>query len=150
MPELTLVKTGKGTWAGLTAEDVDKYRKFKRWRRGREAGEFFTMSYDYERDSLHHRKFMALVTYVAQNSDVYDNKDKALIAIKIAAGHCDFVHDPRTGQLVAIPKSISFKKMKQGAFEEFYEGAIQAVITHILPHMNRVALDDALDVVSRF
>jgi hypothetical protein len=147
---MTIVKTPKGQWRGYSDEDDKNWKRFKRWRAKRGAGEFFTMSYDYERVLAHHKKLMALVTYIADNSDTYNNKDKALVAVKIAAGHCDFVVNPLTGELVASPRSINFKKMKQGAFEEFYANALQGVVDHILPYMNKVDLQVALENISRF
>lgn len=150
MPSMTIVKTSKGVWRGFSSDDDHLFKKFKRWRAKRGAGEYFTFSYDYERDLKHHKKFMALVGYIAENSDTYNNKDKALLAVKIAAGHCDFVASPLTGELMAVPRSINFRNMKQGAFDEFYKNAIQGVIDHILPYMNKVDMQVALENIARF
>jgi hypothetical protein len=150
MPSMTLVRAANGQIRGKSDADNRAYNRFKRWRRQLGAGEFFQFSYDYERNLKHHNKFMALVSYIADNSDTYNTTATALIAVKIAAGHCDFVPDPKNGGLVAVPRSISFKSMKQDAFEEFYKNALQGVADHVLPHMNRVDLQDALEKIARF
>lgn len=145
-----VVKMANGKLRGYGQENDKAYKKFRRWVKKLEPGEFFTLSWRRERNPAHHRKLMALVTYVAENSDVYDNKAKALDAVKLAAGHCDWIQDPKGGGLVPIPKSISFDNLDQDAFEEFYANAIQGVITHILPHMTRVDMNEALQHVSEF
>lgn len=150
MPSAEVVKMANGQLRGFGEADHNAYKRFRARVKRMGPGEFFTLSWKFARNLAHHRKFMALVTYVAQNSDVYDNKDKALVAIKIAAGHCDFVADPKGGGLVAVPKSISFDRMDQDAFDEFYEAAIRGVINHVLPHMNRVSMETALANVSEF
>jgi hypothetical protein len=147
MPAFTLVKVN-GKLRGRSQDDERAHNRFKRWRRKLGDGEFFQFAYDYERNLAHHKKFMALVSYIADNSDTYNNTEKALVAVKIAAGHCDFVNGP--AGLVAVPKSISFKKMQQGEFEEFYKNALQGVADHILPHMNRVELQKALETIAGF
>jgi hypothetical protein len=67
-----------------------------------------------------------------------------------AAGHVDFVPHPETGELIAVPKSISFANMDQPAFDEFYERAVSGVIAYVCPHMTRVGLDEAIEMVGQF
>jgi hypothetical protein len=151
MAEFTLVRPKKGgRLIPFTKEDGKIYRRFLRRRKALEPGELMVVSYVEPRNLLHHRKFFALVGYVAENSDTYDNKDKALLAIKIAAGHCDFIPDPVNGGLTAVPRSISFAKMEQGDFDKFYNNALEGICQHVLKHMNKVDLQEALENVARF
>lgn len=102
------------------------------------------------RNLQHHRKFFALLTVIAENSDTFDNTDKALAGVKLAAGHVDWIPHPATGELVPVPRSISFASMDQSGFDLFWDRALSAVIKHILPAMNRVSLDRAIDAVMDF
>lgn len=150
MADVTVVKTSSGDLRGFGEDNDRAYKRFKAWLKRMEPGEFFTFSYKRQRNIKFHRKFFALVTFVAENSDTYDNKEKALVAIKLAAGHCDFLPDPKGGGLIAVPRSISFTEMDQDQFDAFYEAAVNGVLAHILPYMNRVALDQAVEEVARF
>jgi hypothetical protein len=114
------------------------------------AGELVSFSWKRERNPGFHRKFFALVTYVKDNSEVFDTKAKATTAVKIAAGHVEWEMSPVTGELVPIPKSISFDAMDQNEFDQFYSDAIDGIVKHVLPHMNRVDLQTALEEVNRF
>lgn len=102
------------------------------------------------RNEKNHRRFFALLSVVAQYSETYDNKDKALLAVKIAAGHCDFLPNPRTGELIAVPRSISFAKMDEAKFQEFFNNAVQGVLSHILKTFDRRTIDEAVERVIRF
>lgn len=101
-------------------------------------GTCYRVTYKRVRNLAHHRKFfVGLVRLVKEHHPVYDTEDKALLAIKLAAGHCDFFPNPTTGELVPVPKSISFDGMDQDDFDEFYEKAIQGVLDHLLPEFTR-------------
>jgi hypothetical protein len=60
------------------------------------------------------------------------------------------VPNPVNGELMALPKSISFAAMDQVEFEAFYDNAVNGVLKYLLPTMNRVSLDEALDRVVQF
>lgn len=108
------------------------------------------LSYKQPRNIAHHRKFFSLVQAVVENSEVYDTRDKALDAIKLAAGHVDWIPRPDTGELVPRPKSISFESMDQGVFDEFYENAIRGVLRFIVPKMTRMDLEQAIEMVANY
>lgn len=147
--EMLLVKM-PGSLRGWTAADQRAYDKFRRRLAAMEEGDCFRLAFSVPRNLAHHKKFMALVAVVAEYSEVYDSQRKALTAVKVAAGHCDFMPDPTSGLLIPVPKSISFAAMEQVEFEEFYSDAVNAVIKHVLPHMDRAAFEEALEMVVRF
>lgn len=148
--KVEVVKLANGKLRGFGQENDRLYKKFRKQVKGMEPGEMFTLSWVRERNPAHHRKLFSLTTYIAENSDVYNNKDKALTALKVVAGHCEFVPDPKGGRLIAVPKSISFESMGQDEFESFYQNAVQGAIDHILPHMTKVDLEVALRHISEF
>ncbi|KKN77932.1 hypothetical protein LCGC14_0354970 [marine sediment metagenome] len=84
------------------------------------------------RNLQHHRLFMALVQKVFENQERYEIKEHMLTALKVALGHCDTII-AKDGNPAYIPKSISFAKMDQTAFNAFYNRAVDIVIRHWLP-----------------
>lgn len=130
----------------LAPADEDAEAVISRW----PMGQGVSAEVKRERNLAHHRKFFALVSTVAAYSEVFDTTEKALVAIKLAAGHCEFLPDPRTGELVAVPKSISFDAMDEDAFSQFESRAIDGILTHILPAMDRQSLELAQEAVLGF
>lgn len=117
----------------LTAEDMQSIAE----------GEYFTAKLTRPRNLGHHRKFFGAVNIVFEMQDKYATTEHLLNAIKIDIGHCERykVKQGRNIIEVAVPKSISFGNMKQSAFEEFYDRAIQFILADILPHTNRHDLE---------
>jgi len=148
--DIGVVKTPDGKFRGWSQQDDIRLQKMRAKLKRMQAGAMMMISYKQPRNLKHHRKFFALVHAIVANSETYDTEEKALIAVKLAAGHVDFVPDPKTGELTAVPKSVSFPSMDQDEFEEFYERAVQGVITHICPHMTRLDLDRAIEMVAHF
>lgn len=105
-----------------------------RWVMSR-AGDTFVVRVLRERSVQHHRKFFALVNWVAHNHPTYNTTAKALDAVKFATGHVHWEPHPVTGALIPIPKSISFESMEQEQFAVFYEDAIKAVLEHLAPEV---------------
>lgn len=121
-------------------EDAELLAKMK-------EGRPYRLEYTQTRSLPHMRKFGALLGMVAETHPVYSTRPKALTAIKIAVGHVDWVPHPDTGELLPIPKSISFARMDQAQFDNFYADAVEAVIAHLLPEMTRGMVDR--DVAAR-
>lgn len=143
MAEVVLMKVAGGM---LAPADEPSREIVEKWR----LGQGVKCKATRKRNLQHHRKFMALVEIVRQNSEVYDTKPKALTAVKLAVGHVEWVANPHTGALVPVPKSIAFDAMDQDAFNLFYDDAVNAVLKHLLPTMNRVSLDSAINMVIGF
>lgn len=105
-----------------------------------------------ERNLAHHRKFMTLVNRVRDNHPSYTSTEQALVAVKLAAGWCDWVPNPMTGEYVPVPKSISFASMDQTEFNAFYNAAIAGVLEHLLPGMGLSPRrhDQVVDAIARY
>ncbi len=84
------------------------------------------------RNIKHHRMFWALMGVVFENQSHYESKDHMVTALKVALGHCDTVIC-KDGNPAYIPKSISFAKMDQTAFNEFWDNCLHLVCKHFLP-----------------
>lgn len=123
--------------------DHDRLRKFK-------LGEVVRAKVSKPRNYEHHKKLFALLRFIAENSDVYNTERKALTVLKILTGHVEFIADPRTGELVAQPDSINYESMDQIEFAEWYEKAVNAACEHVTPHMNRIDMQQALEMVAHW
>lgn len=143
-----LLRTPTGL-RGATPADQEAYDKFRRRLEKMPAGGWLRLEWSSPRNGAHHRKFMALVQLVTQNSETYDTVAKALVAIKLAAGYFDPTVDPRTGEIVPAVQSISYDAMGQDEFEEFYSAALDGVLQVILPTMDRETADRLLDEIVR-
>lgn len=141
-----LIKTEKGL-RGATAEDHAAWLKFKRRLETMKTGTAMRAEFATMRNIDHHRKLFALIRLVTENSEIYDTEPKALVGIKLATGYFDLVTDPTTGEIVKIPDSISFENMPQEDFEVFYNRAIDGILHHILPHIERSKADRLLDMI---
>lgn len=118
------------------------------WASELDPGERFVVRLMRERNAAHHRKFFSLVNWVAANHAVYDTTAKALDAVKLATGHVAWVPHPETGEVIPIPKSISFDNMGQDEFDVFYSDAIGAVLAHLAPDIENY--DEFVAEVARY
>lgn len=141
-----LISTGKGL-RGATPADQELWAKFKRKLETMKPGAWLRMEWSSPRNGPHHRKFMALLHLVTENSETYNTIPKALIAVKLAAGYFDPATDPRTGEIVPIPHSISYDAMPQEDFDVFYSAALDGVLQVILPTMSRETADKLMDMI---
>jgi hypothetical protein len=89
-------------------------------------GEILTTDVKKARNIKHHRMFFALLQLVILNQDTYRNLDDLLVDLKLRIGHYK-EHVTAKGELVYVPKSISFDKMDQIEFGEFFKKAIVAL-----------------------
>jgi len=92
------------------------------------------------RNPKHHAKFMALIAAIYPHQSIYPTMESFRKAITVALGYGDTVKLP-DGRVMLIPGSISFAKMDQRAFEEFYERAVHLILTRVLPGADRPDLE---------
>lgn len=95
-----------------------------------------------------HKRLFALLVFISETSDLHDNTEKALEAVKMASGHVDWLPNPMTGEMYPKTRSINYESMDEVEFSEWFERAIDATIKHITPQMNRIAVDRALEMVA--
>jgi hypothetical protein len=94
-----------------------------------------------KRNVDHHRKFFALLNVVWPHQELYSTTDQLLDGIKLATGHTRDVMHPETGERFLAPASIAFDKMDQGAFEQFYDRAVDLICRRIIPGVGRADLE---------
>lgn len=88
-----------------------------------------------------HRKFFALLQVVFETQTFYPTLEGLLNAIKIALGHCEEILGI-DGKIHTAPTSISFAAMDEQSFTEFYERALDLIITKILPNATQKDLEE--------
>lgn len=141
-----LIRSPKGL-VGSTPADQDAWAKFKRKLETMKPGTWLRMEWSRPRNGKHHRKMFALLQLVAENSEVYDTPQKALAAVKLAAGYFDAMPDPRTGEIIPVLHSVSYDAMDQDAFEQFYSAALDGVLQVVLPTMPRETAEHLMDMI---
>jgi hypothetical protein len=141
-----LIKSPAGL-RGSTPADQELWAKFKRKLETMKPGAWLRFEWSSPRNGPHHRKFMALLQLVTENSERYETIPKALNAVKLAAAYYDPFIDPRTGETVPLVKSISYDSMPQEEFDEFYKAALDGVLQVILPTMTKDTADKLLDMI---
>ena len=108
---------------------------------GREAlnglgqGEMVRVRLTKPRNLKHHRKFFSMMQLVFQNQERFPTMDHLLTAVKIEAGFYEDAPIDVNGRLFFISKTISFARVDQFQFDDFYMRAI-AACCRLLPHLN--------------
>jgi len=100
------------------------------------------------RNLMHHRKLFALLKLCMENmpdkyKDLFKSTEQLLDELKLQAGHVE----KRTslgGKVYFVPKSISFDKMGQSDFAEFYKKIVDVVCKFILPEVSSKKLDEEI------
>ncbi len=146
MTKAMLIRTPAGLH-GATPDDQAAYAKFKRKLETMEPGKWLRLEWSSPRNGPHHRKFMALVHLVTENSETYNTIPKALVAIKLAAYYFDPVPDPHTGEITKQVKSISYDAMGQDEFDAFYSAALDGVLQVILPQLDKETAERLLNMI---
>lgn len=74
-----------------------------------------------------HKKFFALLNLVFENQEVYNNIEHLRKDLTISAGYYDLRHNFEGVEIVEA-KSISFAKMDEIEFSEFYNKILDVVV----------------------
>ncbi|MCW5615871.1 MAG: DUF1367 family protein [Rhodocyclaceae bacterium] len=102
-------------------------------------GQLVMVNFTFPRNVGHHRKFFAMLDIVLKNQEHFKSTDQLLDALKIAIGHTTTVKVKRG--TFEIPKSISFAKMDQAQFDNFYKRAVDFVLAEVIPGLGRDELE---------
>lgn len=104
-------------------------------------GECVEVTIKRKRNPRHHRKLMALLNVVVENTDCrWPNIDALKEDLKMATG----LFEKRlsiSGKAYFVPKSISFASMDQTEFSKWYDAAIDVIVTRIIPGLDRADLE---------
>lgn len=111
-------------------------------------GEIIHVEYKKPRNPLFHNKFMSLVRTVYENSEQYESIDAMLNVFKVALGYYDTMW--WRSMEIRIPRSISFAKMDELEFEEFYNKAVTMALHRFLPTVSKDELEHYVNQIARY
>lgn len=89
-------------------------------------GEIIRATVRKPRNVKFHRKFFALLQLVNDATDKWPNVEQLLVELKFRLGHVDTVQ-LSTGELVRLPRSISFAKMDDTEFAQFFDRSLKVL-----------------------
>jgi hypothetical protein len=135
--EVILKKTLRG-FVPAYPDDEEKIKKFK-------LGSMVKATIKTARNIKFHKKFFALLNVIYKNQEMFDNLDIMRSYLTIKAGFYDATTTDKG--VFVTPKSISFAKMDNIEFEEFYYAIIRVVCSSLIPGLDRA---DLLNEVDRF
>lgn len=129
---VTLVRFANGFLGAATAEDA---AKLKAWRPGEACRVKLAGK---PRNYAHHRKFMACVSFIAETHPTfrkYNNTEPLLFFLKLETGHYSVYAKP-DGDVIKVPRSISFDEMSEGEFIA-WSGEARKIMAELLLHVPR-------------
>jgi hypothetical protein len=109
------------TLHGLAASDDESKEVLRQWK----VGDTIRAKVSKMRNAQHHRKFFAMLSVVWMACEKYPSVESLLTDLKFRLGHTEDVVLVSSGEVVRIPRSISFAAMDQMQFHDFYERALR-------------------------
>ena len=91
------------------------------------------------RNPKHHAKYWAMLKLVHEGTavqDLYPTTDHLHQAIKGALGYYSEVRLP-DGKVLQVVDSIAFESLDQIAFQEFYNKAVDLIVSQVVPNLDR-------------
>ena len=135
--KITLVKQLNNSFKVAFDSDYEKIKKIK-------AGDEVECEIKKPRNYKFHKKLFALLNLVYQNQEHYVNIDHLRYDLTIAAGYYEkriSIH----GEEITEPKSISFAKMDDHEFSEYYSSIVDQIVKYF--HFDK---QDILDNVEQY
>ena len=103
-------------------------------------GKWLLASIRQPRNVKHTRKYFALLNAVFPHQTMWPTFKKFREKFEEALGFGEY-HVNGRGERYFEKESISFASMKQDEFDQFYERAVDLILTRILPAVDRADLD---------
>ena len=128
-----LVNTSNGLYPA-TDFDFDEKKKLK-------LGRVYSCEIKLVRNYEFHKKFFALIncSWEYLNEPVqahFGTIDKFREAVQVTAGHSQTFYSIDLRQWVDVPKSISFKSMDNGEFQDLYNRVREVIFAVFLKHID--------------
>lgn len=139
--ELYLCKTSNGHYIPAYDSDKEKSDSIS-------PGEIVACKVRRPRNILHHRKYFALLKLTMSNlpehlEEAIRSDEDLLTEIKMQLGYRE-KRRSLGGAEYYVPKSISFLKMDQDEFNDFYSRSLDLILKYILPGCERADLEQEL------
>lgn len=117
----------KSTISGLIPASRTEFDKLQSAKL--KIGEFYKVEITKQRNPKHHKKFFVLLNLCFNNQDIFNNQDQMRKWITMKAGFVEKVITP-TG-FYYDAQSISFSKMDQTEFDDYYNKCINVCLNWI-------------------
>lgn len=117
---MTVWRGETGELEGYSDKDKRAYNRLKKLLLNLAPGEMFEIECWFPRSGPFHRLHMKMESALYSSQEQFINFERFRDWLKINAGFVDFYPGP-DGQLVAIPQSISFKRMDDEEMKHFHE-----------------------------
>lgn len=128
------------TLSGLVPADETVAASLKRI----PVGEIVTCEVKRPRNAGEHRRYWAMCTLVAINHEQLQDAESVHQTLKMLTGLTDKIALKSTGEIVEIPRSISFGKMSPDEWDAYFLRAKRAVCEHLLPGIELPELQDEI------
>lgn len=103
------------------------------------------ITYRVPRSIQQHRLFFGLLNKLVENSDLFEDVDQALIAVKIAVHLYDaHVID---GRMVLVPQSIAFESLDQDRFQKVFDRALNVITSRWLVGTDKETLRQEVEAM---
>lgn len=124
MPTVSLTRDdATGHLVGVTPKDNRAYGKFLERYRSLTSKGSITFSWKEPRSGAYHRRHFAILARLFDAQEQFEDEDVFRKWLEVGAGYAVFA--PGTdGQMVAIPKSISYESLDQAEFEPIHEAVM--------------------------
>lgn len=77
--------------------------------------------------------YWSIIGFIIEHTNMFDNKNKASTALKIACGLVDTYIDAKTGEVFYVVRSIAIESMAQNDFNEFFDQACREITERWMP-----------------
>lgn len=120
--KFTIVKQLNNTFKVAYDSDYEKMKRIK-------VGDFLECEIRKPRNYRFHKKFFALIQMIYQNQERYNNIDDLREDLTIEAGFYVNRENIR-GEVIKKAKSISFSKMDEHEFNDYYSRVLDEIVKH--------------------
>lgn len=120
--EILLVKQLDNSFKSAYDSDYESIKKIK-------AGALVKCRITQPRNIRFHRKFFALINLVFQNQETYINIEHLRKDLTIASGFYEERKNLK-GEAILEAKSISFAKMNQESFNDYYSKVVDSIVKY--------------------
>jgi hypothetical protein len=133
----------RGKLAGIDEKNQRAYGRFRAKLEKLRPGDTLAFSFALPRSPRMHRYHFALLGAFFSAQEVFRDDDEMRKWVEVGAGFCSFLPGPG-GQLVALPKSISWEKLEESDFREHHLKVVEFLRSpycyrHLWPHLDDAA-----------
>jgi hypothetical protein len=128
------------TLSGLIPADDQAQAEFKRL----DVGRVVYVEIKAVRNPKQHRMLFAALNMMVEHAE-FPTVDSALLALKLATGHVDYITIDKDGTQHMVPKSINYANMTKGDWEPWFDSALKVIAEKWLPGVTSDTLRKELE-----